>query len=218
MCNAAFPAPRMSQFVTIGYPGAKALLLACGGCMKRKGDHEPDQGGFDVERGSAGRDGERARVGLAPWARAFRRRDRRSVLPLVLPSLLPLLLSPGRRGACRAADVYRARGRASSAGAAGYLVLLRRIQDLLPVRQGMPRRLAARDAASRARRLTQITSIMKLLRFSPLLVGALLLGACVSMPKGPSVMVLPGSGKSFDQFRYDDVECRQFADFQIGGG
>ena len=59
---------------------------------------------------------------------------------------------------------------------------------------------------------------MKLLRISPLLIGVLLLGACVSMPKGPSVMVLPGSGKSFDQFRYDDVECRQFADFQIGGG
>ena len=59
---------------------------------------------------------------------------------------------------------------------------------------------------------------MKLLRISPLLLGALLLGACVSMPKGPSVMVLPGTGKSFDQFRYDDVECRDFASVQIGGG
>ncbi|HTF13471.1 MAG TPA: hypothetical protein VK643_02270 [Burkholderiales bacterium] len=58
---------------------------------------------------------------------------------------------------------------------------------------------------------------MKLLRYSPLLLGMLLLAACVSMPKGPSVMVLPGTGKSFDQFRYDDVECRQFADVQIGG-
>jgi hypothetical protein len=58
---------------------------------------------------------------------------------------------------------------------------------------------------------------MKLLRYSPLLLGVLVLVACVSMPKGPSVMVLPGTGKSFDQFRYDDVECRQFADVQIGG-
>src|ERR1700704_3796888 len=57
---------------------------------------------------------------------------------------------------------------------------------------------------------------MKLLRFSPLLLGVLL-GACVSMPKGPSVMVLPGTGKSFDQFRYDDVECREFANVQVGG-
>jgi len=81
----------------------------------------------------------------------------------------------------------------------------------------MPRGLAARDAAAGARRLTEVASIMKLLRFSPPLIGVLLLGACVSMPKGPSVMVLPGTGKSFDQFRYDDVECRQFADVQIGG-
>jgi hypothetical protein len=58
---------------------------------------------------------------------------------------------------------------------------------------------------------------MNLLRVSTVLTASLLLGACVSMPKGPSVMVLPGTGKSFDQFRYDDVECRQFADVQIGG-
>ena len=30
-------------------------------------------------------------------------------------------------------------------------------------------------------------------------------------------MVLPGSGRSFDQFRFDDRECRQFASEQIGG-
>ncbi|HMH18139.1 MAG TPA: hypothetical protein VK572_08330 [Burkholderiales bacterium] len=58
---------------------------------------------------------------------------------------------------------------------------------------------------------------MNLPRFSLLLPGVLLLGACVSMPSGPSVMVLPGSGKSFDQFRYDDADCRQFANVQVGG-
>src|ERR1700704_6371710 len=58
---------------------------------------------------------------------------------------------------------------------------------------------------------------MNLLRVSTVLAASLLLAACVSMPKGPSVMVLPGTGKSFDQFRYDDVECRQFADVQVGG-
>ena len=46
----------------------------------------------------------------------------------------------------------------------------------------------------------------------------LLLSACVSMPSGPGVMVLPGTGKSFDQFRADDMECRQFASNQVGGG
>ena len=30
-------------------------------------------------------------------------------------------------------------------------------------------------------------------------------------------MSLPGTGKSFDQFRSDDAECRQFATVQAGG-
>jgi hypothetical protein len=45
----------------------------------------------------------------------------------------------------------------------------------------------------------------------------LLLAGCVSMPSGPGVMVLPGTGKSFDQFRADDMDCRQFASNQVGG-
>lgn len=45
----------------------------------------------------------------------------------------------------------------------------------------------------------------------------LLLTGCVTMPTGPSVMVLPGSGKNFDQFRYDDYECRQYAYQQVEG-
>ena len=49
------------------------------------------------------------------------------------------------------------------------------------------------------------------------LAALLLLSACVSMPSGPGVMVLPGTGKSFDQFRADDMECRQFASNQVGG-
>jgi len=48
--------------------------------------------------------------------------------------------------------------------------------------------------------------------------AALLLGACTTMPTGPSVMVLPGTGKSFDQFKSDDYECRQFASYQVNGG
>jgi hypothetical protein len=47
---------------------------------------------------------------------------------------------------------------------------------------------------------------------------ALLASACVTVPpSGPSVTVLPGSGKTFDQFRYDDSDCRQYASSQIGG-
>lgn len=45
----------------------------------------------------------------------------------------------------------------------------------------------------------------------------LLLGACTTVPTGPGVMALPGTGKTFDQFRADDFECRQFASYQVGG-
>jgi hypothetical protein len=44
-----------------------------------------------------------------------------------------------------------------------------------------------------------------------------LLTACVSLPSGPSVMTLPGSGKNFEQFRHDDYDCRQYAYEQVGG-
>jgi outer membrane lipoprotein SlyB len=44
----------------------------------------------------------------------------------------------------------------------------------------------------------------------------LALAGCASTPSGPNVMVLPGSGKSFDQFRADDFECRQYAFVQSG--
>ena len=45
----------------------------------------------------------------------------------------------------------------------------------------------------------------------------LLLAGCASAPTGPSVMALPGTGKSFEQFRGDDAECRQYAQNQLGG-
>jgi Glycine-zipper domain len=42
------------------------------------------------------------------------------------------------------------------------------------------------------------------------------LGACATVPSGPSVMVLPGSGKSFDQFQLDDLSCRNWANQSTG--
>jgi hypothetical protein len=42
------------------------------------------------------------------------------------------------------------------------------------------------------------------------------LGACATVPIGPSVMVLPGHGKPFDQFQMDDASCRQWAAYQSG--
>jgi outer membrane lipoprotein SlyB len=43
------------------------------------------------------------------------------------------------------------------------------------------------------------------------------LAACTALPSGPSVTAMPGTGKSFDQFRADDASCRQFASDQVGG-
>lgn len=51
-----------------------------------------------------------------------------------------------------------------------------------------------------------------LLPFSAILT----LGACTTLPDGPSQMALPGSGKSFEQFRFDDFTCQQYARDQTG--
>ncbi|MGQ0512294.1 MAG: glycine zipper family protein [Betaproteobacteria bacterium] len=50
-----------------------------------------------------------------------------------------------------------------------------------------------------------------------LLLAAGAVSGCATVPpSGPSVTVLPGSTKSFEQFRADDSECRQYAATQAG--
>src|SRR5687767_14589522 len=44
----------------------------------------------------------------------------------------------------------------------------------------------------------------------------LLLSACATLPTGPSVMVLPGTGRPFEEFQIDDASCRQWAHQQTG--
>ena len=56
----------------------------------------------------------------------------------------------------------------------------------------------------------------KIFKLSPLLAACVTVG-CASIPTGPSMMALPGSGRSFEQFRYDDYSCRQFA-YDTSGG
>ena len=58
---------------------------------------------------------------------------------------------------------------------------------------------------------------MKIQKILCAAIGTLVLGACTVMPTGPSMLVLPGTGRSMDNFRYDDNECRQYAYAQIGG-
>jgi hypothetical protein len=46
--------------------------------------------------------------------------------------------------------------------------------------------------------------------------AVLALSGCATFPEGPSVRVLPGQGKSFEQFQEDDAACRQWAGQSIG--
>ena len=70
----------------------------------------------------------------------------------------------------------------------------------------MPGRLATRAARAAAGPVKKIALSL-----------VVLLAGCASTPSGPGVLVLPGSGKSFDQFRFDEHECRQYAHAQAGG-
>lgn len=47
-------------------------------------------------------------------------------------------------------------------------------------------------------------------------VALVLLAGCATIPSGPTVMVLPGGGKNFEQFQVDDAVCRQWAMQQTG--
>jgi hypothetical protein len=48
------------------------------------------------------------------------------------------------------------------------------------------------------------------------LLALVALAGCATLPTGPSVMVMPGTGKSFEQFQADDSVCRQWAGQQTG--
>lgn len=44
----------------------------------------------------------------------------------------------------------------------------------------------------------------------------MVMAGCAMMPTGPSVLVLPTQGKTFDQFSLEDARCRQWASQQLG--
>lgn len=44
----------------------------------------------------------------------------------------------------------------------------------------------------------------------------LTLAGCATVPQGPNVAVMPGAGKSFEQFVADERVCRAYADESIG--
>jgi hypothetical protein len=45
----------------------------------------------------------------------------------------------------------------------------------------------------------------------------LLLAGCAQTPMGPTIQVMPGPGKSFEAFQYDQVSCKQFAEQAVAG-
>jgi hypothetical protein len=57
---------------------------------------------------------------------------------------------------------------------------------------------------------------MKLKSAAGILSVVWMLSGCATMPPGPSVLVMPGNGKSFDAFQADDSVCRQWAQTQTG--
>jgi len=46
---------------------------------------------------------------------------------------------------------------------------------------------------------------------------ALLVTACAVAPTAPSLAAMPGTGKDFEQFRVDNLVCRDYAQQEIGG-
>jgi hypothetical protein len=57
---------------------------------------------------------------------------------------------------------------------------------------------------------------MKSILWMPILLAVLTVGGCATIPPGPSVMVMPGQGKSFEAFQSDDYTCREWAQNQAG--
>jgi hypothetical protein len=50
------------------------------------------------------------------------------------------------------------------------------------------------------------------------IVGILFIAGCVRIPPGPNVMVMPGTGKSFEAFEDDDANCRAWAAYRTDPG
>ena len=47
--------------------------------------------------------------------------------------------------------------------------------------------------------------------------ASILLGACATVPSGPAVTVLPGTGKNVEAFQQDGLACQQYAQSVLAG-
>lgn len=62
--------------------------------------------------------------------------------------------------------------------------------------------------------VTSRTSLVR--RGTAAVVVAALAAGCATAPAGPSVAVMPGPSRSFEEFQADDASCRQWAQTQSG--
>ena len=135
---------------------------------------------------------------------------------LLIITLIILLIITRQRSACHH------RRRSTSSGPSVTMIPLLRAYGITALNQNLII-LMSRNARADGRQflLSRLPihggNAMHRLLILWLLVMVILFTGCVSIPNGPSVMVLPGEGKDFDQFRIDDVTCRQFAFEQVGG-
>ena len=52
---------------------------------------------------------------------------------------------------------------------------------------------------------------------SSVVVLGLVLSGCAQTPLGPTVQVMPGPGKSFEAFTFDQAGCKQYAESSVAG-
>src|SRR5215469_6152881 len=92
------------------------------------------------------------------------------------------------------------------------LVLLSTGRRVLPLRAGLPHRMApgASDAP-----VSEVP--MKAVHTLFVVVVVTGLAACSDMPPGPTVPVMPAPGKPFDVFQEENAYCKQYASEEISG-
>src|SRR2546430_3370314 len=210
-CGLSLSPSREIHAVTIGNPFQDRGRVRC--CPRRRRFYEKtveidSRHGGPADRDDDGRHG--IRLGSLARFRRLQLRISRLLGGAVLRAI-PVPPRPGHLpGRCPPARAARlCRAQRAPRPAARHVVLLRAEPRLLPLRDAMSRRLESSTAGASS------CAMKKELIFGG--TALLLLAACASVPTGPSVMVLPGSNKTFEQFRFDDYECRQYASEYSGG-
>jgi hypothetical protein len=93
---------------------------------------------------------------------------------------------------------------------------VRSSRDTIPMCKGVQRGGLRSSLLQIQRSEEDLYMFIKWMQRPVTLLSLLILSSCATLPSGPSVLVLPPSGKSLEQFQRDDMICRQWASRQIG--